>query len=187
MKKFKLAHWFAIWLAAMFVLVVFTQPESRPDKLGNIDFSVTESAELYFRNVRSYHYLHNQEAGDIFDVYRLKSLFNPDADSPPLLPFTIYNNWRANEAFIRLDTAFTAKSAVALVADSAGISSDRGALPDATNEAQYMFAVSVYRALRDDLDIALLTEDADTVRIPDDRRKAVRQVLTDYFKLTGKL
>lgn len=185
--KFKLAHWFVIWLGTMFLLVVLTQPESRPDKLNNIDFSVTESAELYFRNVRSYHYLQSQEAGDIFDVYRLKSLFKPDADSPSLLPFTIYNNWRSNEAFIRLDTAFTAKDAVALVADSAGVPSDRGPLPDATNEAQYLFAVNVYRALRDDLDLGLLTENADTVRIPEDRCKAAKQVLTDYFKLTGKL
>lgn len=187
MLKFKLSHWFLIWLGAMFLLVVFTQPESRPDKLDRIDFKVTESAELYFRNVRAYHYMHSQEAGDIFDVYRLKTLFAPETESPPLLPFTVYNNWRANEAFIRLDTAHTLREAVALTGDSAGVVTDRGAMPDATNEAQYLFAVNVYRALRDDVALSLITADADTVPLPDDRKKSVKQVLTDYFKLTGKL
>ncbi len=184
MSKLKLSHWFGLWLALMLLIVMTTQPESRPDKLDSIDFQTTESAELYFRNVRAYHYLHKEEGGDIFDVYRLKSLY---ADTSQVaLPFAIYNNWRANEAFIRLDTVHLDKQWRVVVRDSLGIFSNI-ALPEMYNESQYTFAVEVYRSLNREYPMALINDHGDTLRVEGDPRKYSLRTLTDYFKLVGKL
>lgn len=184
MPKLKLSHWFGLWLALMLVIVMTTQPESRPDKLDSIDFQTTESAELYFRNVRAYHYLHKQEGGDIFDVYRLKSLYSDTLDLA--LPFAIYNNWRANEAFIRLDTVYLDKQWSGVVRDSLG-SIGNIALPEMYNESQYAFAVEVYRALSLEYPLALVSDVGDTLQLEGDPRKYSLRTLTDYFKLVGKL
>jgi len=181
----KLKFWFAIWLAFMVVLIIATQPDNRPDKLDNIGFATTESAELYFRNVRAYHYLHKPEGGDMFDVYRLKALF--DEAEPPLLPFTVYNNWRLNEAFVRLDTAYLDSRYTAAVLDSAGVVRREVPLPEIFNESQYLFAVEMYRALRDEKDVGLYAAPNDTTWIRGEQRKALKRTLTDYFKLTGSL
>ena len=169
----------------MVILIAVTQPDSRPDKLDNIGFDTTESAELYFKNVRAYHYFYAGEGGDIFDVYRLKALF--DEADPPLLPFTVYNNWRANEAFIRLDSAYLDSRFTSAVVDSSGISRRAVSLPEMYNESQYLFAVEVYRALRDDKEVGLFAAPDDTLWIKGEQRKAVKRTLTDYFKLTGSL
>lgn len=170
----------------MLVLVVVTQPDERPDKLVQIGFDTTESAELYFRNVRSYHYFHQQEGGDIFDVYRLKSLFEA-ADRQPMLPFVIYNNWRANEAFIRLDTSYQHPTSFHTVIDSAGTLGRSVALPDLYNEAQFDYARAIYRALRDECEVGMASPGQDTLWLRGDERKATKRVLTDYFRLVGKL
>ncbi len=183
MGKMTLAHGFAFWLLLMLALVVLTQPESRPDKLGTISFDTTESAELYFRNVRAYHYILKHEAGDMFDVYRLKALHEEDASAD--LPFAIYNNWRSNEAFIRLDSSFAGYWQVVL-RDSAGHPLEVS-LPQMYNESQYAFAVRLYRSLRDEEPLALLSDTGDTLWIDAEARKHINRVLTDYFKLVGRL
>ena len=169
----------------MLILVILTQPEERPDKLVDISFNTTESAELYFRNVRAYHYLQRQEGGDIFDVYRLKSLF--DSGYQPMMPFVIYNNWRANEAFVRLDTVHHRLTSFHAVIDSAGLSARAIALPDLYNEAQFDYARAIYRALRDECEVGMAAEGHDTLWLRGDERKATKRVLTDYFRLIGKL
>lgn len=169
----------------MVILILATQPDSRPDKLDDIDFSTTESAELYFRNVRAYHYLQAAEGGDMFDVYRLKALF--DEAEPPLLPFAVYNNWRMNEAFMRLDTAYLDSRFTGAVLDSAGLVRREVPLPEIFNESQFLFAVEVYRALRDEKEVGLLAAPNDTTWIKGEQRKALKRTLTDYFKLTGGL
>jgi len=181
----KVFRWFILWLAAMVALVIATQPETRPDKLTEIGFQTTESSELYFRNVRSYHYLHRQEGGDIFDVYRLKSLY--ESDMRPLIPFAIYNNWRANEAFIRLDTAYLSHAPFHAVVDSFGRVARPIEMPELYNEAQFDFARMVFRALRDECQLGLVDSGNDTLWLTGDERKATKKVLSDYFRLVGKL
>lgn len=181
----KIKIWFAVWLAATVILIAVTQPDSRPDKLDHVGFSTTESAELYFKNVRAYHYFYAREGGDIFDVYRLKALFS--GGDPPVLPFTVYNNWRVNEAFVRLDTAYLDARFTAAVIDSAGSGARAVSFPEMYNESQYLFAVEVYRALRDEKELGLFSPSKDTLWIRGEQRKALKRTLTDYFKLTGSL
>jgi hypothetical protein len=168
----------------MVAWVVLAQPKERPDKLDIISFQTTESAELYFRNMRAYHYLHKQEAGDIFDAYRLKSLYSDSMNVA--LPFVIYNNWRNNEAFIRLDTIYLDKRWKTLIHDSLG-NLKSTALPEMYNESQYQFAIKVYRALHGDHPAALLSNQGDTLWLEGEARKNSKRTLTDYFKLVGKL
>lgn len=168
----------------MATLVFFTLPKERPNKIDIIGFETTESAELYFRNVRSFYYINKPEAGGIFDVYRLESIF---VDSTPSLPFALYNNWRANETFIRLDTAFIdLRSTLAVVVDSGGVTTETIDLPEMSNESQYAFARDVYKALEASKKLGL-TKPNETIWFSESMNSSMKRTLSDYFKLLGKL
>lgn len=178
---------FGVWLLAMVALIALTQPDERPDKLDTISFNTTESAEIYFRNVRAYHYSKVSEAGDIFDVYRLKSLFQ-EVDLPKV-PLVIYHNWRSNEAFIRLDTNYINTSHPGLFIRSTDGAFSTLPFPEMDNESQYLFAANLFKAWRngDEVGFKPFPEGADSLLITGDELKAVRSILSDYFRLTGKL
>lgn len=172
------------WVIFMITLVLLTLPNERPDKIDTIGFSTTESAELYFKNVRSFYYQNNPEAEGILDVYRLESIF---VDSLPSLPFAMYNNWRTNETFIRLDTAFiNTKVVVAVVSDSAGVKTDTIHFPEMTNESQYLFARAIYKTLDEKEKLGLVT-DSEVIWLPESMNLSIKRTLTDYFRLLGKL
>ena len=180
----KLLKWFIVWAFVMVVIVVLTLPDERPDKIDSPGFETTESAALYFKNVRSFYYRNNPEAEGILDVYRLKSIFS---DSLPSLPFALYNNWRTNETFIRLDTAFiNVRSFSAVIADSSGIKADTIALPQMTNESQYIFARDIYKALSDKEKLGL-TNGKDIIWLSESMNLSIKRTLTDYFRLLGKI
>jgi len=172
-----------IWALAMVVIVVFTLPDERPDKIDTISFETTESAELYFKNVRSFYYVNNSEAEGIFDVYRLESIFK---DSLVSLPFALYNNWRANETFIRLDTAsINLREFTAILADSSGVKTDTIHFPEMPNESQYVFARDVYKALSENEKLGLVKEN-DISWLSESMSLSIKRTLTDYFTLLGK-
>ncbi|MGB6034966.1 MAG: hypothetical protein WBG42_01775 [Cryomorphaceae bacterium] len=180
----KLLKWFIAWAAAMLVIVVLTLPDERPDKIDSPGFETTESAELYFKNVRSFYYRNNPEAEGILDVYRLERIFS---DTAPSLPFAMYNNWRLNETFIRLDTAFlNAHRFSAVIADSSGIKADTIAFPQMTNESQYIFARDIYKALRDKERLGL-TDGVDVIWLSESMNLSIKRTLTDYFRLLDKI
>jgi len=168
----------------MVIMAVLTLPAERPDKLEIPSFATTESAELYFKNVRSFYYNTSEEAEGILYVYRLKSIFT---DSSQSLPFALYNNWRTNETFIRLDTShFDTKLLVGLVADSAGFAKDTLVFPTASNETQYAFARDVFRAIQHKKKLIIITEEG-TIPISESQTSSIRTTLKDYFKLLGKI
>jgi hypothetical protein len=183
-KNLKLLKWFFAWFVAMVVLAIFTLPDERPDKLDTISFSNTESAELYFLNVRAFYYNTSEEADGILKVYRLKSIFE---DSLPSLPFALYNNWRTNETFIRLDTAYFDRAKYSVViADSASIKTDTIPFPQGSNESQYVFAREVYRAIREKEKLGFISESGEEW-IPESQLNSVKRTLADYFRLLDKL
>jgi hypothetical protein len=180
----KLIRWFIVWALAMIVIVVLTLPNERPDKIDTLGFETTESAELYFKNVRSFYYINNSEAKGILDVYRLESIF---IDTLPTLPFAMYNNWRANETFIRLDTAYlNMRDFTAIVTDSSGVKSDTLRFPEMSNESQYLFARDIYKALDDNEKLGLAKDD-EIIWLSESMNLSIERTLTDYFKLLGKL
>lgn len=184
MKNTQLIKWFIAWAIAMILLVILSLPDERPAKIDTIGYGTTESAELYFKNVRSFYYRHKTEATGIFDVYRLENIF---LDSVPTLPFAIYNNWRTNETFIRLDTAFlNAKAYQGVVVDSAGIQLDTIRFPEMTNESQYLFARDVYKVLVKQQKIGLAQRD-EIIWFSESMNRSIKRTLTDYFTLLGKL
>jgi hypothetical protein len=174
---------FIIWLGVMLLIVFFTLPEEREDKLESISFSTTESAELYFKNVRSFYYQTAEEGEGHFEVYRLERLF--EDESQPTVPFALYNNWRQNQAFVRLDTAALRRLKVeALITQ--GDSIRVLTLPGLENEDQFVFARSVFRAIERGERLGLESSGS-TVWIEDTQRSAIKRSLNDYFKLIGKI
>ena len=173
-----------LWAICMLAIILLTLPGERPDKIDTIGFATTESAELYFKNVRSFYYKHNSEAEGILEVYRLESIFK---ESLPTLPFALYNNWRANETFIRLDTAFiNTRAFLAVVADSSSIKTDTITFPEMSNESQYIFARDIYKALDKNEKLGLATEN-EVVWFSETMTVSVKRTLTDYFRLLGKI
>lgn len=168
----------------MLIVIIFSLPSSRPPKIDAIGFETTESAELYFKNMRAFYYQKSEEAGGIFETYRLQSLFS---DSITTLPFVIYNNWRSNESFIRLDTTFnTAKNYIHLISDSASVKKDTIAIPQLSNEAQYVFAKEVYKSLQSGKRLGMLTKERiNWIRESD--QISIKRALTDYFRLVDKI
>jgi hypothetical protein len=168
----------------MIVIVLLTLPDERPDKIDTIGFATTESAELYFKNVRSFYYKNSSEAEGILEVYRLESIFK---DSLPSLPFALYNNWRVNETFIRLDTALLNTGAfVAVVADSSRVKTDTIHFPEMSNESQYVFARDIYKALDGNEKLGLVMEN-EVIWLSETMNVSIKRTLTDYFRLLGKI
>jgi len=180
----KLTKWFLAWVVMMLVVIIIFQPDTRPEKIDFVSFDTNEADELYFKNVRLFYYSTSEEGEGIFDVHRLSSLKSSDE---ALLPFAIYHSWRANEAFIRLDTTFTNKfSGGVLIKDSAGVSVTISSLPAPNNEAQYEFARIVYKALKENSRLGLRYREKD-FWFKESSSRSIRQCLNDYFKLVGKL
>jgi len=168
----------------MLILTVTFLPESRPEKIDSVSFNTNEADELYFKNVRQFYYSTSNEGEGAFEVHRLNSLKNTD---DLILPFAIYHSWRANEAFIRLDTTFSNKYKHAvLLKDSAGIRVQVCPLPEPDNFSQYLFAKETYKSLKQKSKVGLAYNGAD-MWFTETTSKSIRQCLTDYFKLTGKL
>jgi hypothetical protein len=180
----KLAKWFLAWVVLMVAIIIVFQPESRPEKIDSVSFNTNEADELYFKNVRLFYYSTNEEGGGAFEVHRLNSLKDVEE---LILPFAIYHSWRANEAFIRLDTAFTNYyHGAVLLKDSAGVQLSISELPDADNVSQYVFAKVAFKALREKSKLGI-KHNGKEIWLTETGSKSVRQCLKDYFKLTGKL
>ncbi len=183
MKKLHLAHWFFIWLLGMFILVVLTQPDERPDKLEAMSFNTTRSSMLYFNNIRSFYYNKTEEGKGVLIGYRLKSQY----ESTGGLPFAIYMVNGASDAYIRLDTASIVGGLNGVVFIDSLPSGKILPLPEAMQEEQYNFAKAIFRALKAEQPLALQYRNGSTAPLGGDDRSHLEQVLTDYFRLIGKI
>jgi hypothetical protein len=184
MSKLRLIHWFFIWLGVMFLLVIVTQPDQRPDKLEAEGFATTQSSRMYFQNIRSFYYLKSEEGGGMLEAYRLKSLF--ETTEAPVIPFIIYQNTLSGEAFIRVDTAFVDHrySQIQIEMDTMRMVLP---FPDADQESQYEFGKAVYKVLRDDGTLFFLSEAGEGIAIEGQQKIQLKMTLTDYFRLLDKL
>lgn len=177
--------WFSAWLALMILIVFLTQPDSRPSKFDEVSFDTTESAEIYFRNVRSLYYRFREEGGGAFDAYRFSALYEDTLAFG--VRFVIYNSWRQNMAFIRLDTNYTKfLEHDFLVSASANGSIDSIPTPDEYNESQYEFAKNIFLAARSKNRIGF-PKKGDTLWVSESEMASIRKTLRDYFKLIGKI
>ena len=180
----KLAKWFVAWVVLMIIVVIIFQPDSRPEKIDFVSFNTNEADELYFKNMRLFYYSTNEEGGGAFEVHRLNSIKNTDDRT---LPFAIYHSWRANEAFIRMDTSFTNQfSHAVLLKDSAGVHIAVSEFPSPDNISQYEFAKLTYKALQEKSKLGF-SDNGNEYWLNESASKSVRQCLKDYFKLIGKL
>jgi hypothetical protein len=182
----KLMRWFALWMGAMLLFVLLTQPAERPDKLADASFTTSESAQMYFTNVRSYYYLSTEEGNGRFRVHRYKPM-TEQTDSC-FIPLVIYDHWRANEAFIRWDTTLLRPSGVLEIRCECRDEAPVTLLPpDGTTESEYYFARDLYRTALPDCRVALVSSGGMLCEVAGTSLRNTRRVLTDYFKLLGKL
>lgn len=144
--------------------------------------STIESAELYFRNLRSSSYYLLTGTPEDVDIYELKA-FEKDSSLQTLMPL-IVNNWRHNLAYIQLEPNFEV-SEYSLVFESEG---KRDTLLEDSPQRveQFQLAVRIYNAIELDEEIYLLFEGKQTPLFQsEDRKKRFRTVLRDYFRLVN--
>lgn len=180
---------FSAWFLIMVVIVIFTLPDSRLSKLERISFATPSSAQLFFKNVRSFYYNKNEEGGGVFDAYRLNSLLEEPQQSK--IHFVIYQNWRQHKAFIRVDTALTTieNQPITWTVESDS-NSDTLNWPSGKNEEQFSFAAAIYRVLSEsEATLFVLSPEGDKVTLFEDQqaRTRTRLILRDYFRLTNRL
>ncbi len=169
----------------MIIFIILSQPDSRPSKFDEISFNTTESAELYFKNVRSFYYNLDAEGEGTLNAYRLSALYE---DTLTLgVRFIIYDHWRQNLAFIRVDTNYYNLSQTPyLLSASAKGNLDSISIPNQYNESQYMFARDIFFAARQRNRIGFPNK-TDTLWLAESDLANIKKTLRDYFKLVGKI
>jgi hypothetical protein len=116
-----------------------------------------------------------------FNMYRLD--VDLALDTLPAFHFAIVHNWRADEAYILAEPNKLLGDTIALTIGNEPYTFVRNTL---NNEAQYLFAVRIFEALK--ADVPLLFVDTGKPILGDKNlAKANKKALEDYFKLIYKL
>ena len=192
-KKINLKKIFIFWFAAMLVLVIFYFPEDRGIVISEPDFHVPESQELYFKNIRQSHYNKRSDNESGFDIYTIRSA---ETDSTQkTFTFNIINNWRADEAFIRLipmPALFSSdpdELTVVTLPANEETPNDTITLGGRSSYDHYLFAAHLYMKIINDYQFKIMDESGEIIPILDNgkHRNSVKKTLKDYFKLTGKI
>ncbi len=184
-----LKKYFFYWLAGMAVLVLLYiafGPKAKKIDLKSINFYSTESAELYFKNIRSFSYEREENEEARFVLYRIKTR---EKDTLiPAINFMLVSNWLQDENYIitepqphdLLDSGLVWKNG-----------EDSGLLSLSTKDAEdhYIFSASFYEQLTAESQFYYLdkSQKHQQLRFSEDQRKSLKKTLSDYFKLVGKI
>ncbi len=191
-KKVTLKKFFIAWFAVMLVLVIIYFPEDRGIVISEPDFHVTESQEIYFKNIRQSHYVKQTDEQAGFDLYTIRSAEKDSSVST--FTFTIVNNWRADEAFIRMmpmPALFEQdpEKMILLCSEYGSDQKDTLHLLGRSSYDHYLFAAQLYMKIIDDYTFEVVNEVGETMPVlaRGEHRLSVKKTLKDYFKLTGKI
>lgn len=191
-KKLNLKKFFLLWFALMLVLVIVFFPEDRGIVISEPDFHVPESEELYFKNLRRSYYSKVTEENAGFDLYTIRSAAKDSTEKT--FTFTIVNNWRADQAFIRMIPmpALFDKDPeeMIIIGNQPGTDqNDTIKLTGRSSYDHYMFAARLYMKIIDDYRFRVVDQKGDTIPVLEKgkHRLSVKKTLKDYFKLTGKM
>jgi hypothetical protein len=186
LKFTKIQKLFLATMAALVLIMIVFYDEASMIKQEKLGFHVLESDELFFKNIRQYYYEREWQKEAQFELFRFEKRIK--AIDEPTLNFTIVCNWLHDQAYIlpeiegvpdSLNYSFCIVTADSLVYNMGLIN----------NEDNLMIAFNTYKALiNDESRFYLRSEDQwkqvfKTVA----QRNAVKQVLKDFFKLTGAL
>jgi hypothetical protein len=172
---------FSIWFALMIALGFVFGSEGKALS-EEVKLSTLESAELYFKNVRSNSYYMRNGTPEEVDIYELKS-FDIDSSTVSLTPL-IVNNWRHNLAYIQLEPNFEADHYSLIFKSQTETDSLQEDFPQRVQ--QFELAIRIYNAIEADQEIFLSIEGKQYPLFSGgDRKKRFRIVLRDYFRLVN--
>lgn len=184
-----LKKYFFYWLASMAALVllyIVFGPKAKKIDLKSINFYSTESAELYFKNIRSFSYDREENEEARFVLYRIKSR---EKDTLiPAINFMLVSNWLQDENYI---IAEPQPSDLLNNGLNWRRGEDSGTLMLTTKDAEdhYIFSASFYELLTAEADFFYFDkrQKEQLLFISEDQRKSLNKTLSDYFKLVGKI
>jgi hypothetical protein len=185
----KLKKYFYYWIIGMIVLIVLFAvfgPKVKRLDLKSINFISTESAELYFKNIRSFSYDRVENEKVNFILYRIKSR---EKDTTVFgLNFLIVSNWLQDENYILAEFQPYNFISYGLYCENES-GSDTIRLNGSDVEAHYVFAANFYEQLSADSRFFYHNNQESLVElvISEEQRKSLEKSLKDYFKLVGKL
>ena len=168
----------------MLFLLECTNPKDSHIDSERPQFSTTESAELYFKNVRQYYYDMEELNG--------KNLLRLSKSQPkvlyPNITLQITMDWRTDQAFLTLDeNEFFPKNGVTEVytSDSTGVKEFIQFKQRDRNEA-FATIARLYKSILNDhkLYVTLDGERYPLLHIKQDR-EAFRVTAYDYYRLVG--
>lgn len=177
-----------IFVVLLLTLSLLFAPTLKPVDFKEINFKRTESAQLYFNNIRSFYYDISPDPRSGFILYRLK---RRNIDTTQVwLQFMIVNNRNSNESYIYADLNLAHEQwdnpRVLIQRQPQPISVS---LRDLNNEDHFLLAVDVFNALLANERMFLLNG-ADTVKelyATKTENFTAAIALEDYFKLINKL
>lgn len=183
--KGPLFKWFLIWSGSMALGVALFWifgPTAKKIDLAEVNFTTTESAVLYFKNMRAYFYDKEEEEKSGFNLYRIGSR----EEGKSKLHFIIVQNWKMNEAYIMTESdQFDIETApIQIICRTASTDTISLSAPDA--ESNYIFAAQLFTALERDASLSILGGNNEQ-GIDNAQSKSLKTSLKDYFKLVGKL
>lgn len=184
-----LRKYFFYWLAAMtgiVLLYIVFGPKAKQIDLKSINFHSTESAELYFKNIRSFSYEREENSDAQFILYRIKSR---EKDTlVPTINFMIVSNWLQDENYIIVETQpeqLLDKGLMWVKDENEGVIK----LKTRDAEAHYVFSALFYEQLTGESDFFYIDENGESRHLifSEDQQKSLKKTLKDYYKLVGKI
>jgi hypothetical protein len=139
-------------------------------------------------NVRSIFYQKVKRVDLPFDLYYFK---NAELSSKPEINFYIADNWKYEEAYLmpELDSVFEPFTAARLSFTDTAADTWNSFQPNAYNKENFLkTAAFLSAAIESNGDIYLTKMAGDSILIlrKENDREAIRIILKDYLKLTGK-
>lgn len=184
MNSMKITPIHKIFIAVLefLVLLMFLFPPSPKNvNFTEVDFSVADSDQMFFNNLRAYYYEQEKDTLGGFMLMRLKkSLQEPNA-----FRFVIARNLEQKEAYIYLESQKEMiRDTLMLEVISATVIDSTIALTSFDMMAQFQFAGLCYQLFSDEqLSLDYNGEAFQSANM----RKYNETVLKDYFKLVGKI
>lgn len=182
----KIQKLFLVSMLTLVALIIVFYDESAMLKEEKLGFHVLESDELFFKNLRQYYYDREWAEAAKFELFRLEKRMITKGE--PTLNFTIVCNWLQDQAYIlpEIDGGFDSLNYSYCIVATDSLLYDMGST---NNEDNLELAFNTYQALLDDESRFFLKFGSEWKQmfVTVAHRNTIKQVLKDFFKLTGAL
>lgn len=182
----------------MIAIIALLSKDHYPLKSDRPAFHTTEQATLYFKNMRSYFYYSYEDPASSFVLYRWKKWEDRWRGEAPAVAWVLVENWQQDETYItaQLNRAASDAGYHWLVLDRGIAGSDTLDLETANALEQDALAAQLYDLLGEadspgsaQIRFRLMGPEAgQTLDVFEDQRdrKALKTILDDYFRWTGR-